>query len=108
VAEARDPVTATVTAEVHNGGASEARDVLVRFSRDGNSAGEARIPTIAAGGTAEASVVWPRLALGRYEVEVEVDLEGRVVECDSSNNRLTAEIVLEVERIYLPVLIKMQ
>jgi hypothetical protein len=108
VAGEGDPVTVIVTAEVYNGGASEAREVLVRFKRDGELAGEVTIPAIGPGGMVDVGAVWPGLALGSYEVEVEVDPEGLVVECDSSNNRLTAEMVLEVARIYLPILVQTQ
>ena len=66
-------ITATVTVDIHNAGASPAGEVPVRFQRDGVPAGEASVPAILAGGMGQASVIWPNLAPGVYQVRVDVD-----------------------------------
>ena len=92
--EAGGRLRAVVTAEVHNGGGSRAEDVLVRFERNGVGAGEVTIPAIAAGASAQGTVVWSGLVPGTYDVRVEVAPDGQVSECDPFDNSLTVRLAI--------------
>jgi hypothetical protein len=96
-------VTMTITADVYNGGATEATDVLVWFERDGAQAGEDTILSIAPGAVDTATVVWPDLTPGQiYQVTVTVEADEQTVECNPYNNDLTDLLLVPKHWVYLP------
>jgi hypothetical protein len=96
-------VTMTITADVYNGGASDANDVLVRFERDGAHAGEVTILTVAPGAVEAASLLWPDLTPGHvYHVTATVEADEQTVECNTYNNGLTDLLLVPEHWIYLP------
>jgi hypothetical protein len=97
-------LTATVTAEIHNGGASPAENVLVRFERDGLPAGETILPTIAGGQSQWATALWPGLDPGFYEATITVDPGAQIGECNRGNNQRSARLGIVEHRIYLPLI----
>ena len=100
-------VTVTVLADIHNGGGATAGNVLVRFERDGQPAGQVILPDIPAGESRVAGVVWPGLTRRHlYQVTVTVNPDGQIVECDPFNNRLTAPLLATDIAVYLPLIRK--
>jgi subtilase family serine protease len=97
-------LTATVSAEVHNGGADPAENVLVQFERDGLPAGQVALPAIAGGGSQWATVSWPGLAPGFYQVIVTIDPGAVIVECNQGNNQKSVRLGFVEHRIYLPLI----
>jgi hypothetical protein len=98
-------VSFPVMTSVFNSGAAEAKDVLVRFERDGGPAGEVLIPSILPGETQQANVMWYYLFRGmRYDVTVSVSAEAGVAECDLSNNRLSVPLLATDISLHLPLL----
>lgn len=98
-------ITATVTAEIYNAGASPAHSVLVRFERDGTPAGEVTTSQVLPGTTQHASVIWPNLVPAVYQVQVHVDPDAQIVECDRFNNSRSVPLLVgQSSPIYLPVL----
>jgi hypothetical protein len=97
-------LTATVSAEVHNGGADPAENVLVQFERDGLPAGHVTLPAITGGGSQWATVSWPGLAPGFYQVIVTIDPGAVIVECNQGNNQKSVRLGFVEHRIYLPLI----
>jgi hypothetical protein len=99
--------TMTVLASIHNGGATTAHNVLVRFERDGLAAGETTLANIAPGETETASVTWENLNRGsQHQVTVAVNPDGQIVECDPLNNRLSVPMLVTDIQTYLPMVLK--
>jgi hypothetical protein len=96
-------VTMTIKATIYNGGAETVENVLIRFERDGVLAGEVTIPSIAAGESEEASVVWSNLTRGQaYQATVTADPNGDFIDCDPFNNSLSISILVTDMQYYLP------
>ncbi len=105
--ETGDLVTVTILANIYNGGAATAENVLVRFERDGQPAGEVILPTIGAGSSQVASVVWTGLARWQsYQVAVTANPDGQIIECDTFNNRLAVPMLVTGRWTYLPLISK--
>ena len=104
VTGATDLLTTTVTAEIHNGGASDAHNIVVQFERGDGPAGEVNIPVLAAGGSESASVIWRNLAPGLYQVSARVDSDTLIVECDYTNNSLSIAMVVGGHEVFLPLI----
>jgi hypothetical protein len=99
--------TMTVVTSIHNGGASTAHNVLVRFERDGLPAGEATIASIAPSETKTASITWESLVRGSlHQVTIAVNPDGQIVECDPFNNRLSTHMLVTDIQTYLPMILK--
>lgn len=100
-------VTVTLLADIYNGGGATATNVLVRFERDDQPAGEVVLPAIPAGESRVASMVWPNLTRRHlYRVTVIANPDGQIVECDPHNNRLTAPLLATDIAVYLPLIHK--
>lgn len=98
-------VTITIKATIYNGGAETAENVLVRFKRDNTQTSEVTIPSIAAGESEVASVVWSNLTRGQsYQATVIADPNGDFVDCDPFNNSLSISILVTDMRYYLPLI----
>jgi hypothetical protein len=96
-------VTMVITADVYNGGAAGATDVVVRFERDGAPAGEVTILSIAPGAVETASVLWPDLTPGQiHQVTVTVEADEQTVECNPYNNELTDLLLVPKHWVYMP------
>jgi hypothetical protein len=103
-AEGTDPVTMTMTADVTNQGSETAYNLLVRFIRDGNPAGEAVLSSLAAGQTAAVQVIWPDLHLGQVlQVTAAVDPDDAIVECNLFGNSRSRTVLVGSHWIFLPI-----
>jgi subtilase family serine protease len=86
----------TISARVRNAGGAAAGPVVVRFADNGSVIGEQVISSIAAGGTATASVTWNTGgSKGVREIVVTVDPNDVIDEQVEANNR--ASRTLEVK-----------
>ena len=100
-------VEVTITARVANDGAAWAEDVLVRFERDGEPAGEATISSVAPGTTETADVLWTGLTPGQsYEATATVYPDADTIECNPFNNVYAAPLAVGDHLIYLPLVIR--
>jgi len=94
-----DSALVTVSATVHNSGTVAANNVLVRFYDGQPTAGGAQIgtelaiPSIAAGGSSDATAIWNTVHLaGDHLIVVVVDPLNTVVEPNETNNRVSRAI----------------
>jgi hypothetical protein len=99
-------VTATVEAQIYNGGGGTSDAAVIRFEREGLEVGDVTLPPIEAGESAWVTVVWPDLSPGWYQVGVRADPDGALEECDRSNNRLSVARLAGGYRSYLPTIFR--
>jgi len=78
--------TVSLTANVHNLGASPVADVPVRFFEFGDALGQATIAQIAPGGAGSASITVPMSGSGDHLLRVLADPDGALAEVDETNN----------------------
>ena len=84
--------TVTISAKVRNAGTAGATGVVVRFTDNGTLIGERVIPTIAAGGSATASLSWAAKEAGTREIGVTVDPADVIDEQVEANNAASRSV----------------
>lgn len=86
----------TITATVHNRGASGSSPVAVRFTDNGSAIGAAQtLPAVPINGSANTSVVWSSKGLsGSQTITVTVDPENALAELTKSNNSASITVTL--------------
>jgi hypothetical protein len=91
----------TITATVRNLGSDAASGVAVRFSDNGAQIGSLQtIATIAAGGTATASVVWSTKGLkGERTIAVTVDPTNAIAEASEANNSASRVVTVKGNKV---------
>jgi len=83
----------TIKATIRNVGSTTARNVVVRFYRDGVGI-DRTINYINARQSNTTSVGWGPLAEGPHQVKVEVDPQNRIAESNEGNNTASADITV--------------
>jgi hypothetical protein len=102
--EGRDTVTFTLTANVYNSGTGAADQVVICFSPPGNEPQEVVVPILRGGEESTVLVALPGLPVeGLHEVEVAVDPDDTIPECDPNDNRETVRLFVASHRHFLPL-----
>jgi hypothetical protein len=86
--------TVTITANVHNIGDANAKDVLVHFYANSTFIGEDGIPVIPRGQSRSADIDWIPGVAGNYTILVVVDPENTIAEANEVNNKASKTITV--------------
>lgn len=105
----RGNVTFTVQAQLANSGNTLAgQSFKVRFyagdpAQGGKQIGQDQTVTLAGcGKTGTASVLWPNITPGSYQIYVQADPAGQVTETNEQNNLRSQRVFFPTQRVFLP------
>ena len=105
LASGSQPVTITLTGQVRNGGNTDTGDVSVYFwvGDPSQAIGVTQtLTTLPARSLGSLSVEWTGVTPGPYVVGVTVDASNGIVEADEGNNERSRQLLVALQRMYLP------